>query len=555
MRDQPQRIKRSEAIARAGGLDALADWLRANNYNPVPVNLLFPDVPLEDEGVYYNAIDWAAIVAAIYIGRRENWPAILAGDLPREMRELPSEECARLLNEHLPAVLAAWGDDGPGEAGHYEWRLGSDTIWRPLPREPFVDHAAAVVGAYLAKWDSPLLLSDVQRLWSAAALLPDDGRGVRLPGSVGGYAYDRPEGWRANDLWTPLWTEACARAIRDANWVDSPDYGHGYIQPRPPRPLTYAELDAIALYLADLSHWSKSGPWHDAPSFISIPALMAAAGIADLTEPQFQRVLKPYVRAFQPELKESTFSRTLEDGTTVRDSGFKANLVIDPEEVSPGRTIPGYVGRSDRIAWTHWLAHGTTLLVAALADSPMRVQSAWGALRGALIPARGGTVSPFGYTYLPEATLKRGAVGSKRTLQILAPAADPEKLNQDQDALLILDQRTGHPDGSQTITSQEPAAFIRNWLTTPLPDVVDVFDLVLEMARDGRYTFLFGFNASGRYLTNRDRWAMAISRRTREHFTALREAEAEQEAIAAVAEQIVIYDDEAEYDAPEPVPA
>ena len=56
MSDQPQRIKRSEAIARAGGLDALADWLRANNYNPIPVNLLYPDVPLEDEGVYYNGI-------------------------------------------------------------------------------------------------------------------------------------------------------------------------------------------------------------------------------------------------------------------------------------------------------------------------------------------------------------------------------------------------------------------------------------------------------------------------------------------------------------------
>ena len=144
---------------------------------------------------------------------------------------------------------------------------------------------------------------------------------------------------------------------------------------------------------------------------------------------------------------------------------------------------------------------------------------------------------------------------SKRTLQILAPAADPEKLNQDQDALLILDQRSGRPDGRPTITSQAPAAFIRNWLTTPLPDVVDVADLVLEMARDGRYTFLCGFNASGRYLTNRDRWAMAISRRTREHFTALRAAEAEQEAIAAVAEQIVVYEDKATYDPPEEKPA
>jgi hypothetical protein len=82
-----------------------------------------------------------------------------------------------------------------------------------------------------------------------------------------------------------------------------------------------------------------------------------------------------------------------------------------------------------------------------------------------------------------------------------------------------------------------------------------VLDLVLEMARDGRYTFLTGFNASGRYLTNRDRWAMAISRRTREHFTALRAAEAEQEAIAAVAEQIVVYEDEATYDPPEETPA
>ena len=230
MSDQPQRIKRSEAIARAGGLDALADWLRANNYNPMPVNLLYPDVPLEDEGVYYNGIDWAAIVAAITISRRENWPAIPADDLPRELRELPAAEQARLLNEHLPAVVTAWGEDDPGEAGAYEWRLG-DNLWRPLPREPFVDHAAGVVQAYLAKWESPLLLSDVQRLWSAAALLPDDGRGLRLPqsGNVGNYTYDRPEGWRPNGVWTPRWAEACARAIRDANWVDSPDYGHGYI--------------------------------------------------------------------------------------------------------------------------------------------------------------------------------------------------------------------------------------------------------------------------------------------------------------------------------------
>lgn len=557
MSDQPQRIKRSEAIARAGGLDALANWLRANNFNPVPVNLLYPDVPLEDEGVYYNGIDWAAIVAAIYISRRENWPAIRGDDIPGELRALPAEEQAGLLNDHLPIALIAWGEDGPGEAGRYEWRLGGDAFWRPLPKDPFVDHAAATVQDYLARWESPLLLSDVQRLWSAAALLPGDGRGVRLPtsGSAGGTDYDRPEGWRPGAVWPSRWAEACARAIRDANWVDSADYGQGYIQPRPPRPLTYAELDAIARHIADPGNWTKSGHWNDAPSFIGIPALMAAAEIADLTEPQFQRVLKPYVRAFQPELKESTFNRTLEDGTTIREIGFKANLVIDPEEAGPGRTIPGHIGRSDRIAWTHWLTHGTTLLVAALADSPMRVQSAWGALRGALIPARGGTVSPFGYTYLPEATLKRGAVGSKRTLQILAPAADPEKLNQDQDALLILDQRAGCPDGGQTITSQEPAAFIRNWLTTPLPDVIDVADLILEMARDGRYTFLSGFNASGRYLTNRDRWAMAISRRTREYFTARRAAEAEQEAIAAVAEQIVVHEGEATYDPPEEIPA
>ena len=123
MSDQPQRIKRSEAIARAGGLDALADWLRANNFNPVPVNLLYPDVPLEDEGVYYNGIDWAAIVAATYISRRENWPAVMADDIPRELRELPTDECARLLDQHLPAVLTAWGEDGPGEGGLYELSL------------------------------------------------------------------------------------------------------------------------------------------------------------------------------------------------------------------------------------------------------------------------------------------------------------------------------------------------------------------------------------------------------------------------------------------------
>ena len=557
MSDQPQRIKRGDAIAQAGGPDALADWLRAHNYNPVPVNLLYPDVPLEDEGIYYNAIDWATLVAASYVSHRDGWPAILAQDLPPELRALPAAACAGLLNDHLPAVLAAWGDDGAGEAGRYAWWLGHDGIWRPLPTAPFFDRAAAAVQAYLAKWDSPLPVSDVQRLWTAAVLLPDDGRFVRLPTSAnaGRLSFDRPEGWRGNLVWPPGWAEACAQAIGAANWVESPDYGPGYIQPRPPRPLTYAELDAIAAHLADPAHWTKTAAWHDAPAFIGIPALMAAAGITDLSEPQFQRVLKPYVRAFQPELKEATFSRARDDGTAVRDNGFKATLVIDPAETGPGRTIPGAIGRSDRIAWTHWLAHGTTLLVAALADSPMRVQSAWGALRGAILPARGGALSPFGYAYLPEASLKRGAVGSKRTLQILAPAADPEKLNQDQDALLILDQRTVQPDGCQTITSQAPAAFIRNWLTTPLPDVIDVADLILEMARDGRYTFLFGFNASGRYLTHRDRWAMAIGRRTREHFTALREAEAEREAVAAVAEQIVVHEDQATYDPPETAPA
>ena len=116
--------------------------------------------------------------------RRQNGPAILADDLSRKLRELPPGECAHLLDQHLPAVLTAWGEDGPGEAGLYEWRLGSDNTWRPLPKEPFIDNAAATVQAYLAKWDSPLLLSDVQRMWSAAALLPADGRFVRLPGSA-----------------------------------------------------------------------------------------------------------------------------------------------------------------------------------------------------------------------------------------------------------------------------------------------------------------------------------------------------------------------------------
>ena len=41
----------------------------------------------------------------------------------------------------------------------------------------------------------------------------------------------------------------------------------------------------------------------------------------------------------------------------------------------------------------------------------------------------------------------------------------------------------------------------------------------------------------------------------REHFTALREAEAEREVVAAVAEQIVVHEDQATYDPPETAPA
>ena len=84
-----------------------------------------------------------------------------------------------------------------------------------------------------------------------------------------------------------------------------------------------------------------------------------------------------------------------------------------------------------------------------------------------------------------------------------------------------------------TVTAPEPEDFLRTWLTTPLPDVVDIGQLILRMMLARRCEIVLGFNASGLHLYQRGAWEREISAMVREYFEERRAAAGEPAGEAA----------------------
>ena len=81
-----------------------------------------------------------------------------------------------------------------------------------------------------------------------------------------------------------------------------------------------------------------------------------------------------------------------------------------------------------------------------------------------------------------------------------------------------------------TVTAPEPEDFLRTWLTTPLPDVVDIGQRILRMMLARRCALVLGFNAGGLHLYRRGAWEREISAMVREYVEGRRAAEAASEA-------------------------
>ena len=115
-------------------------------------------------------------------------------------------------------------------------------------------------------------------------------------------------------------------------------------------------------------------------------------------------------------------------------------------------------------------------------------------------------------------------------MQIYSPAAIPDLYTSETDNIAIVDQRQRDGDGNLTVAAPEPADFLRTWLTTPLPDIVDIGQLILRMMMARRCESVLGFNASGLHLYQRGAWEREISAMVREYFEERRAAEAASEA-------------------------
>jgi hypothetical protein len=256
--------------------------------------------------------------------------------------------------------------------------------------------------------------------------------------------------------------------------------------------------------------------------------LMAAAGVEDLGEGSFKRALKPLLVAFVPSVTPGARTFTNEAGEPETLDGLIATLIATPEEQGPRGSIPCSLGNADQAEATAYLASSSTFFLLALAGPPMRIQSNYAVWRTQIRPNKRGRVHPFGWiSYNGESVAYKGAAGDLRTLQVYSPAAIPDLYTSETDNIAIIDQRQRDSDGNLTVTASEPADFLRTWLTTPLPDIVDIGQLIMRMMLARRCEMVLGFNASGLHLHQRAAWEREISAMVREHFEQQRAAAVE----------------------------
>jgi hypothetical protein len=527
METKPQAIKRQDAIRAAGGPEKLDAWLQANNYSTTPVGRMFPDVAIEDEGLYYEPVDYAGLLRSLIVESAGRWPLVEAYRLPEAVKCLPPGETARLLGRHLPIVLI----DREGQRHHdaYCWAHNNDgrySKYKPLPNRLYAEQGAVALTRYLGEYDFPISHTEAQAVWLRNALLPEGGALViENSGNLGDRRFYDPQGWARDEYWSSLAAELFWEAVRAAGWVKQPEYPDSYITPKPPRSLTYEEVTRIRLHMAGAEKWRQVGDRYNHKEFMPLGDLMKAAGLEELGEGNFKRALKPFLGAFVPSVSAGvrTFSNEADEPETV--DGLIATLVATPEEQGPGGTIPCSLGNADQAEATAYLASNSTFFLLALAGPPMRIQSNHAVWRTQMRPNKHGRVHPFGWiSYNGEGVAYKGAAGDLRTMQIYTPAAIPDLYTSETDNIVIVDQRSRDADGQLTVTAPDPADFLRTWLTTPLPDVVDIGQLMLRMMQARRCEMVFGFNASGLHLHLRAAWEREISTMVREYFETQRAA-------------------------------
>jgi hypothetical protein len=533
MEQKPETIKRIDAIKAAGGPEKLDAWLQANNYSTTPVGRMFPEVPIEDEGLYYEPVDYAGLLRNFTVDSAGRWPVIEAYRLPEAIKSLPPEETARLLGEYLPIVLI--DADGREHRDRYHWAHNNDgrySKYKPLPDRCYAEEAAAALAQYLGGYDFPISHAEAQGFWMKNALLPGGGAiAIQNSANLGERRFYDPQGWERDAYWSSFHTDLFWEAVRAAGWVKQPEYPDTHIAPKPPRSLTYEEVTRIRLHMANAENWRQAGDRYNHREFMPLRELMQAAGLEDLTEGTFKRALKPFLGAFVPTVSPGTRTVSNDDGEPEAMEGLIATLLATPEEQGPGGTIPCSLGNADQAEATAYLASNGNFFLLALAGPPMRIQSNHAVWRTQVRPNKHGRVHPFGWvTYSGESVAYKGAAGDLRTLQIYSPAAIPDLYTSETDNIAIVDQRQRDGDGNLTVAAPEPADFLRTWLTTPLPDIVDIGQLILRMMMARRCEIVLGFNASGLHLYQRGAWEREISAMVREYFEERRAAEAASEA-------------------------
>ena len=535
MERKAEAIKRIDAIKAAGGPERLDAWLQANNYSTVPVGRMFPEVAIEDEGLYYEPVDYGGLLRNFTVDSAGRWPVVEAYRLPEAVRGLAPAETARLLGEHL--LIVRVDAEGEEHRGRYHWAHNNDgrySKYKPLPNRCYAEEAAAGLAQYLGGYDFPISHAEAEGVWMKNALLPAGGGiVVENSGNLGGRRFFDPAGWERDGYWTGQYTELFWEAVRAAGWVRQPEYPDSYITPKPPRSLTYEEVTAIRLYMADAGNGRQVGDRYNHREFVPLRELMGAAGLEELGEGGFKRAIKPLLGAFVPAVSPGTRMVENEAGEAEAMEGLIATLVAAPEEQGPGGTIPCSLGNADQAEATAYLASNGNFFLLALAGPPMRIQSNHAVWRTQVRPNKHGRVHPFGWiTYNGESVAYKGAAGELRTLQIYSPAAIPDLYTSETDNIAIVDQRQRDGEGNLSVRAPEPGEFLRTWLTTPLPDVVDVGQLMVRMMLARRCEVVLGFNASGLHLHQRMAWEREISTMVREYFEGQRAAEAAAESEA-----------------------
>ncbi len=216
MEQKPEAIKRIDAIRAAGGPEHLDAWLQANNYSTIPVSRMYPDVPFEDEGLYYEPVDYAGLLRNLVIDSAGRWPLIEAYRLPEAIKGLPPQEAARLLGQHLPIILV----DASGEEHRdlYHWAHNNDgrySKYKPMPDRCYAEKAAAALARYLGEYDFPISHAEAQGVWLRNALLPDGGAiAIENSGNLRDRRFYDPQGWERDTYWSSFHAELFWEAVR-----------------------------------------------------------------------------------------------------------------------------------------------------------------------------------------------------------------------------------------------------------------------------------------------------------------------------------------------------